>query len=177
MASHDEHSISFTSAYLSTSLWLSVHGSAAPQTSCSTSLQNWLDVFLQAQAQRPPPDILTHSDPACKGELRIQSLFALNPCFIIEVAVGTQPVPVPDDTIQLRTTNGSVMYALHGIIYVGQLHFTVRLIDRHGSWWIYDGQVNRGIPYRPADEMSFDPLVLASDNGPMDAHMYFYVPF
>ena len=37
-------------------------------------------------------------------------------------------------------------YCLRGIIYHGQLHFTARLIGMDNTAWIYDGQLNMGVP-------------------------------
>ncbi|KAG2107457.1 uncharacterized protein F5147DRAFT_577739, partial [Suillus discolor] len=36
-------------------------------------------------------------------------------------------------------------YVLHGIIYLGNYHFSARLVDAVGHVWQYDGRQNGGV--------------------------------
>jgi hypothetical protein len=54
---------------------------------------------------------------------------------------------LPSRVLTIPNTNMPPhLYRLRSIIYHGQLHFTARLITMNNTAWIYDGQLNMGVP-------------------------------
>ncbi|KAJ6489133.1 hypothetical protein C8R45DRAFT_765228, partial [Mycena sanguinolenta] len=50
-----------------------------------------------------------------------------------------------DTQIELQVKDSPVSYLLRGVIYLGDNHFTVRLIRRTGQCWYHDSQQQGGL--------------------------------
>jgi hypothetical protein len=44
-----------------------------------------------------------------------------------------------DTALHIKVSGNSVRYALRGVIYSGQNHFTARIVKEDGAMWYYDG--------------------------------------
>jgi hypothetical protein len=118
-------------------------------TKVSASVQTWIDLAITSTLRRAAsiPNSAV-CDAPCSSERR--AYFCLNnppPILVIEVTPGTTPTVLPSNMLKIPSIHEPTTYMLRGIIYLGQFHFTARLIDPQGLIWCYDGRKNGGVPW------------------------------
>jgi hypothetical protein len=93
------------------------------------------------------------------------------PLLVIEVTPGTCPSVVPSLTLEVPGPGKLETYALRGIIYLGQYHFTARLLDPDGNIWSHNGQKNFGQPWLTGNTNNQDVLTIFNGREP---YLYLY---
>ena len=111
------------------------------------TIQDWLDKWLSNQLHRCQPDTFEHDSPNCLGmassSLRLVDLPSI---LFLEVIESHTPVS-PTRRLTVPIKQGIATYALAGIIYTGDFHFSVHIIDyAHNKSYTYDGRCNNGCP-------------------------------
>jgi len=67
---------------------------------------------------------------------------------VIEVTPGTKPLVQLCIRLNMPGHDSVYNYNLCGVIYLGQFHFTARMINTNSKIWSYDGQKNHGMPWK-----------------------------
>ena len=140
-----------------------------------TSIQTLLDVALAARTEMPQN---IPCDSSCTSQ-RVSRVYVSNPppLLVIEVSPGMVPTPVPCAVLKVPGTQKEANYALRAVIYLGNFHFTAKLIDNNGQIWAYDGKKNGGIPCKDSNCVSTNgnsELDLLMDSNGQSAHLYIY---
>ncbi|KAG2124014.1 hypothetical protein DEU56DRAFT_744957 [Suillus clintonianus] len=90
------------------------------------------------------------------------------------------PALFPSPKLFIPSKTADVEYVLRGIIYLGNYHFTARLVDGRDGVWQYDGRINGGLPAAdlPASHCVanniFTSSSLLNTHGPNEAHLLVY---
>ena len=101
--------------------------------------------------------------------------------FEIPAEAGSSVFSVlPSPHINLPSLNCQISYRLAAVIYLGDYHFTCRLVIGDHGIWQYDGQIDDGIPYRDIHIHNLSSaqshfLSNMSFLGTRKAHMFIYV--
>lgn len=61
------------------------------------------------------------------------------------------PKILPSPTVILPSATGHHTYVLCGAIYMGDYHFSTRLLDVEDRVWLHDGQIASGHPRLDAE--------------------------
>ena len=109
----------------------------------TASTQNWIDLGLRA---RLIEHCSTPANAPCSGPCAISCVHIHNapPLLVFEIVPGTLPSHIPIKVLNVACSHGVNRYSLRTIVYLGQFHFTTRLLDKQGGIWCYDGQKNGG---------------------------------
>ncbi|KAG1800615.1 hypothetical protein EV424DRAFT_1352073, partial [Suillus variegatus] len=132
------------------STWERLAGDActASVDASSVSSQTWVKTFLQAERNRLSRTL--DSSLSCNGCGRAVHPRVFYQCppplLTLEVVPQSCPVLFPSPRLSVPSTSRDVEYVLHGIIYLGNYHFSARLVDAVGHVWQYDGRQNCGVP-------------------------------
>jgi hypothetical protein len=145
----------------------------------SASVQSWIDLALASRArhlQSTPSDM--PCDGPCLSVCRSRMFLTGPPSMLVmEVIPDTCPKVIPSAKIFLPVRDGVLTYSIRGVIYLGQFHFTARMIHSDGNIWSYDGQKNHGIPWlddncRSMQTPAHVTALMEFDNH--SAHLYIY---
>ena len=103
----------------------------------------WISSYLrELRTARPPCQ--TCREPCSRSLLT----FAPLPWVWIDIPPQCTGLCAPSTTLAFeQEPEPSIDYALTGIIYTGQNHFSTRWRDASGGWWVHDGMVNSGRPF------------------------------
>ena len=140
----------------------------------TANTQDWIDLYFETQN-----NIINQTVPhnsSCPTSSTNSYAYVNNPSPLLtfEIAPAIVPLHVPKIKIKIRKRDTFVEYYLRAIIYLGNFHFTARLIDACQRVWIYDSQKNDGNP--SPDKSMFNNLDL-QDVTTLDdrcAHLYVY---
>jgi len=142
----------------------------------TASTQDWIDLGLQAR-------LIEHrSTPAnapCSGPCAISHVYVHDapPLLVFEIVPGTLPMHIPTKVLNVAYSHGVNIYSLRAIVYLGQFHFTARLLDKQGGIWRYDGRENGGTPSREGSWSAIDETAQSHALTSLDgrsAHLYVY---
>ena len=66
---------------------------------------------------------------------------------VIEVMPDTTPSVVPSKNLTILGPHEAQNYSLRAVIYLGNFHYTTRMLGLDGNIWSYDGRKNGRTPY------------------------------
>ena len=110
------------------------------------TIQEWVDTLITTNTNFYGSGYDCHT---CSVSTQVASSFQPTPFLHFEVPTEITSTISPSQILIICNANViSDHYLLREIIYLGQLHFTARLITPNNTAWAYDGQVNMGIPIK-----------------------------
>lgn len=140
-----------------------IHG--PEQCKAPTDLQEYIDNFFILKLQRLAREgrICSTCGLTLKLVLHLQSQPSMI-CFEVPGDMYSSLLPVSN--LLIPQLNCSKCYELRGVLYLGDFHFTARIMETDGTVWTDDGNKNHG---RPVADNSCSHLV---SEGKLDCLMY-----
>jgi len=150
--------------------------------SFSTTMPNNLNQYLSNFFHRTSHDLtlLNMCCAECNMSFLSFSSSFINTPPVLFLEVPMQPEStlsgvLPSWFIEVPSSSQNSSYQLSAIIYLGDFHFTSRLISEDGSVWKYDGQLNNGVPvFEFSAHRSESELLHFLSFNSRKAHIYIY---
>ena len=124
---------------------MTAHFEAEISLDTTFDIQYWIDTFINKK-QVQLGNINTCLN--CNFLLQTEVVMMSKPPYLhFEISPEMTNKIAPSTTFSLIDQNlTQTIYHLRAIIYLGQSHFTARLITANGLIWAYDSQCNNAIP-------------------------------
>ena len=145
-----EHNLPLVFARNRWTEWCSILPQASQQLHAeSASIQIWVNLALNSrlyQNHSMPYNVscYTGCNSICAAAICLNNP---PPMLVIEVMPDTTPSVVPSKKLTIPGPHEAQNYSLRAVIYLGNFHYTTRMLGLDGNIWSYDGRKNGGTPY------------------------------
>ena len=135
----------------------------------ANTTERWINHFFRTRLNRHGRSLSpVHSQQSCKGQLIPRLCLVTFPSVLFFECARSNSIH-PSPQISIPTLNRKAYFILRGIVYLGDFHFSARLL-LSSDIWCYDGQLNDGRPFIDSQNI---PLDIQSFGG-KSAHVYIY---